>query len=357
MIMKCIAWIATLVAVVALIGGTNVLFLYSCSLHKETGNVPNVNCSHEYLYADDSCFLGKPLSLTLADSILAISDSRTDKLLHLLNVKTGQYVGQFISRGQGPNEFRSIATLQKVSGDTLFLHDLNKRECAFFVIPKSNADDIHWLSTFSCRDTPHNSLLPLSNGVYVASGIYEEGRFCLLTDSGRTKKFVGVYPSRDKEEENVPDLVKSQAYAGNITVSPFKDKFVFSTSQADMLSFYMFKNGGIQLIKEVQKSFPEYNYGKDMQQYMGISRHNPIAYLGACATGRFVYLLYSGKSYDEYKLKAFESNQIHVYNWNGEKVKNLVLDVDVNDIVVSEDDKIMYATANLPNPVVVKIEL
>ena len=90
---------------------------------------------------------------------------------------------------------------------------------------------------------------------------------------------------------------------------------------------------------------------------MGVKRSNPINYLNVCATENFVYLLYSGKSYEKDRLKAFVSNKIHVYDWNGEKVKSLALDVDVNEIVVSENDRTMYAIANLPNPVVVKIEL
>ena len=333
------------------------LFLFFCSCSSKEENVQVINCTHKKLEGYEDYVLGKPVNMALMDSILAISDSQTNPMLHLLNIETGSYMGQYISRGQGPDEFRNIGTLERFSGDTLFLHDLNKRLCAFFLLPKSNENDVCWLSKFPCRDFPHNTLLPLKDGAYIASGIYQEGKFCLMTDSGTTKKFLGVYPSRDKEEEDVPNPIKSQAYMGKIAVSPLKDRFVSFGYQADMLSFYKYEKGEILLVKEIQNSFPDYDYGKDIKEYMGVKRSNPINYLNACATENFVYLLYSGKSYEKDKLKAFMSNKIYVYNWNGEKVKTLSLDVEVNEMVVSENDRTMYAIANLPNPMVVKIEL
>ena len=333
------------------------LFFFLCSCSSEKENLLVQKCTHEKIQGYDSYILGRPVCMALADSILTISDSQISPMLHLLNIKTGRYVGRFISRGQGPNEFRDIATLEKFAGDTLFFHDLNKRVCAYFILPKSNGDDVCLLSAFSCRDVPHNTLLPLNNGAYIATGIYEDGRYCLLTDSGKMKRFIGTYPSRDKEEKVVSNLVKSQAYMGSISVSPSKDRFVSCASQADLLSFYKYENGEIQLVKEIQNSFPDYEYGKDMKVYMGVKRSNPVTYLDVCSTEKFVYLLYSGKNYEKDQLKAFTSNKIHVYNWNGEKVKVLSLDVDVDKIVVSEDDGVMYSIANLPDPMVVSFRL
>lgn len=333
------------------------LFLFFCSCSSKEENVQVINCTHKKLGGYEEYVLGKPVSMALVDSILAISDLQTNPMLHLLNIETGSYMGQFISRGQGPDEFRSIGTLERFSGDTLFLHDLNKRLCAYFLLPKSKENDVCWLSKFPCRDLPHNTLLPLKDGAYIASGIYQDGKFCLMTDSGKTKRFSGVYPSRDKEEKDVPNLIKSQAYMGKIAVSPLKDRFVSCGYQADILSFYKYENGEIQLVKEIQNSFPDYDYGKDIKEYMGVKRSNPINYLNACATENFVYLLYSGKSYEKDRLKAFMSNKIYVYNWYGEKVKTFSLDVEVSEMVVSENDRTMYAIANLPNPMVVKIEL
>lgn len=334
-----------------------ILFFSSCSQNSNKNEGFVINCQHKILFDDDEYILGKPNSMALIDSVLIIVDSQTNPMLHLLNVKTGNPIGQFLSRGQGPDEYMKIGTLGRLNKDTLFFHDLNKRVCCFLVLPKKENGEIQIIEAFKCAETAHNTLVPLTDASYIASGIYQEGRFCLLTDSGRTKKFWGTYPSRDDMEESVSNLIKSQAYMGQLSSSPANDKFVFHATAADMLSFYKYENKEIRLIKDIQRSLPDYKYGKDINEFLGTSRKKPITYLSVCTTEKFVYLLYSGKTYMENQLKAFESNEIHVYDWNGERVKMLSLDIDIKEMVVSDDDSIMYAVADLPNPTVVKFKL
>ena len=334
-----------------------IFLLSSCCQNSNKNDVWVVNCQHKILFDDDEYILGKPNSMTLIDSVLIIADSQTNPMLHLLNVKTGKPIGQFLSRGQGPDEYMKIGTLGRLNKDTLFFHDLNKRVCCFLILPKEENGEIQVIEAFKCTETAHNTLVPLTDASYIASGIYQEGRFCLLTDSGKTKTFWGTYPSRDDAEKSVSNLIKSQAYMGQMSSSPANDKFVFHAMAADMLSFYEYKNGEICILKEIQRSLPDYGYGKNIEKFLGTSRKSPFTYLCACTTKQFVYLLYSGKTYHDDGLNAFKSNQIHVYNWQGEKIKILYLDVDIKEMSVSDDDSLMYAITDLPNPTVVSFEL
>ena len=128
-------------------------------------------------------------------------------------------------------------------------------------------------------------------------------------------------------------------------------------NNADMLSFYSYENGNVRLIKEMLNSFPDYKYDKENQRYLGVSRHNPDAYLWGCGTDEYIYLLYSGKNYADDGEKTFVSSQIEVYNWEGEKVKTLMLDIPIQGMVVSEDDSTMYAIALNPEPQIVAFDL
>lgn len=334
-----------------------VFLLSSCCQNSDKDNGLIIDCQHKMLFDDDEYMLGKPNCIALVDSILVIADSQTNPMLHLLNIKTGKPIGQYLSRGQGPDEYMAIGTLGRLNKNTLFFHDLNKRVFCYLVFPKTENGKIQIVEAFKCTEEAHNTMIPLTDASYMASGIYQKGRFCLLTDSGKTKDFWGTYPSRDEREKSVSNFIKSQAYMGQLSSSPANDKFVFHAAAADMLSFYKYENKEIRLIKDIQRSFPDYKYGKDIDEFLGTSRKKPITYLSACTTEQFVYLLYSGKTYMENQLKAFESNEIHVYDWNGERVKTLSLDIDIKEMVVSDDDSIMYAIADLPNPAVVKFKL
>ena len=87
------------------------------------------------------------------------------------------------------------------------------------------------------------------------------------------------------------------------------------------------------------------------------SLNNPFTYIWGCGTGKYVYLLYSGKSFDEAGRFAHQSSQIEVYNWEGEKVKTLLLDIPIQGMVVSEDDKTVYAISMNPEPQIVAFDL
>ena len=80
-------------------------------------------------------------------------------------------------------------------------------------------------------------------------------------------------------------------------------------------------------------------------------------HLKACATDEYVYTLYSGRNYKDDKDRAFQSNLIHVYDWEGKLVKKLQLDIDIQQMAVSKDNRKIYAIADLPDPVLVVFEL
>ena len=69
-----------------------------------------------------------------------------------------------------------------------------------------------------------------------------------------------------------------------------------------------------------------------------------------------MYTLYSGRSLKEHGLKCFQSNLIHVYDWEGKLVKKLQLDIDVKQMAVTKDNRKIYAIADLPDPVLVVFE-
>ena len=65
---------------------------------------------------------------------------------------------------------------------------------------------------------------PMANGKFIAPGIYEKYRYCVLDSNGQVHSTLGEWPYRDKDEKTVSGIVRSQAYMFGIASSPSKTK-------------------------------------------------------------------------------------------------------------------------------------
>ena len=326
--------------------------LFACTSQGKQEKHQTISYKHRVLVHSDSCILGKPFLIALSDSILTVVDQNNEKMLYMFNTTSGKSLGGYVKRGQGPDEYYSISQLGKWK-DGLFFYDVNKRVVAEIGFK----DSIQIKPKFNLGKDVHFSLAPLDNDVFIASGFYQDGRFCILKDSGTKQEYFMDYPSRDEAEKKVTNQIKFQAYSGKLVVHPSGNQFMFCTGMADMLSFYTYDNDKIFLTKEINKTFPDYKYDNENKRFTGFSAHSDEVYLYACGTEKNVYLLYSGKSYAEAGDRAFLSSRIDVYNWKGEKVKTLMLDIPIQGMVVSEDDSTMYAIAFNPEPQIVAFDL
>ena len=75
-------------------------------------------------------------------------------------------------------------------------------------------------------------------------------------------------------------------------------------------------------------------------------------YRAVKSTNNFIYALYVGKtnqdlSYDWNDLAAFgnHSNEIHVFSWEGEPVKRILLDRAIFSFDVTHDDRTLIASS------------
>lgn len=326
--------------------------LSACSTENKQVHIEAIPCSHRVLVHSESCILGNPFLIALSDSILTVVDQNNEKMLYMFDATSGKSLGGYVKRGQGPDEYYSISQLGNWK-DGLFFYDINKRVVAEIGFK----DSIQIIPKFNLGKDVHFSFASLDNDVFIASGFYQDGRFCILKDSGTKQEYFMDYPSRDEAEKKVTNQIKFQAYSGKLVVHPSGNQFMFCTGMADMLSFYTYDNDKILLTKEINKTFPDYKYDNENKRFTGFSAHSDEVYLYACGTEKNVYLLYSGKSYAEAGERAFLSSRIDVYNWEGEKVKTLMLDIPIKSMVVSEDDKTVYAISMNPEPQIVTFNL
>ena len=337
-----------------LLGGILILLLLSCrSSNQETIRVENIIC--QPIICEDNYIIGGPREMALSDSILTVMDAKSDSMLLFFNVKSGKYLGKAGIRGQGPSEFTVLSSLESHGGGSFSFYDINKK--TFYYTNSVMGDGVQFIPAFRVDSGLPLEVHPMANGKFIAPGIYEEYRYCVLDSSGQVHNTFGEWPYRDEDEKKVSGIVRSQAYMFGIAPSPSKTKFIASLLSADILSFYQLENDSVHLLKETILTYPDYEYRNSPTVYSGASKDSPINYLCATCSENYVYVLYSGKNFRQDALASFSGNVIYVYTWNGNKIAMLKSDKMLGKICLAEDGKTMYAIAYDLDPILVQFPL
>ena len=266
--------------------------------------------------------MGTPNNLAIFDSVLAVKDAKMDSLVHLVDLRSNRYIGKQCPRGQGPNEFNLIMSMEaEKDGKSLLLYDPNP--CALYRLARGSEGSIGLQRVYKnekMQEDMHWNIYPISGNRHLATGLYGEHQFCLLDSLGNIVDKFGEYPYRDEEERGLSGIIKSQVYQGDVTIAPSGKRFLSCTLCGDLISIYEYNEatGHFQPKKNMYTTFPEYKYQGD--NYFGVSRECPLTHLDATSTDDYIYLLYSGKTTQDVGLTAFYGNRIFVLNWEGEKV-------------------------------------
>lgn len=218
-----------------LLGGILIFLLLSCrSSNQETIRVENIIC--QPIICEDNYIIGGPREMALSDSILTVMDAKSDSMLLFFNVKSGKYLGKAGIRGQGPSEFTVLSSLESHNESSFSFYDINRK--TFYYTNSTTAGTVRFTPAFRIDSGLPLEVHPMANGKFIAPGIYEKYRYCVLDSNGQVHSTFGEWPYRDEDEKNVSGIVRSQAYMFGIASSPSKTKFVAYLMSADMLSFF-----------------------------------------------------------------------------------------------------------------------
>jgi len=264
---------------------------------------------------------------------------------------------RFGNRGQGPDEFLHPSSLQCTSDTTIGIYDLfTKRfdEIRFplerYEVKKTN-NVLFESRTFR--------IIKTNNNQYLGIGAYEESMFTLYDSLGRKINSFFEYPYKNKEEGKIKNHLRAMAYQGCLISNPSMTKCVYACSKGDILHFYTIQKDNIEVIKRIEKIYPQYITEEENGGFGApMSKDNMVGYIHAYATDKYVYLLFSGKTINDYFSlnKREDGDNLFVYNWDGEVVKQFKLDIACQYFCVHHDTK-MIAIAEYPEPCLVSFDL
>ncbi len=329
------------------------IILIGCNPNKKIGN--GILITHQKVDIQND-FIGKSGPIVFVDNKIIGIDYMLDSCFFYIDTKSDSLF-RFGIRGQGPKEFIYPYTLQTIDEHHFCTYDLNSRAVIQFEVNGHiNMQEKRIVSknvmSFDYKKIDQNS--------YLGFGPYKEGMFVISDSLGRVKESFFEYPYKDKDEKSIKNYLRSMAYQGIVNFNPAGNKFVYTPTWADIIHLYKISNDSIEVITKIENTYPIYKVEESNGGFAAPLRRSNIAnYISSAVTNNYIYLLYSGSKLEDYikTKKEFQGNTVYVYDWTGEKINTLTLDIPCKSICVSLNDKTLWAIAENPEPELVQFEI
>lgn len=297
-------------------------------------------------------FFTNIIRLSYVDDILIISDQDPDYNMKILNLETG-YLRKFGRKGRGPNEMQRNMSFFSVDylSNKLYVSDLP----FFYVYSVQNLKS-------NISDDPISKInVPNDRSSSFLSSTYLKGKIVGNTYGHpfevfniKTKSNIGKF-----EYKNGDALVNQS----NFFSHPFEDKVVSLGVFSDNLCVYTINGNTIQ---QKEQPWDQENskvktktVGKEKKKTY--AQHSKLGFLDGTTSGKYIFTLYSGKSYSDSEsfFQASTTNLIYVFNWDAKPIKKYKLDVNVRSISYDNKNSILYASCydDFGIPYIVKFDL
>lgn len=298
------------------------------------------------LLTDD--LLLSPENLLVTDSLLIICNRNDSLYLEAFRLPTCQNIGRFLSKGNGPEEFIYLGTMQRaIDNRSFFVSDFGSQKLFYY---KEENILQGCMMPFPVNLQDRNKEIEgalfthywwSAEGI-IAQNITEKGRICLITPDSLF--FGGDYPSPEKVDKRLEEdpIAHTRLYQSSATLSPDGRQIALACSSADMIDVYSLSDKGITTEWSCWQTYPnEIVVMPNGNQYLaGLSMRSIYHYLNICASDRFIFALYSGKKLGDPTYMT--GNCIRVVNWDRSWSKELETSDSLRAISVSADGNTLY---------------
>lgn len=327
-----------------------IILLFSCkenkvknktidSLKKQyylTGNKLNIN-------PDKLNSTGK-LILFEKENCIIKENNRGEYMLEKIYYKKDslEYLAKI---GNGPNEYLQARLIGKTEEHTYDIIDIKTNKVITYNLSDSIIKSIK-LEKFTL------DAISTKDG-YIGTGCFEEvdknehSRFSIFNSSGEFVKSFGKFPD---DGNNSPKSSKLLAYQGRYTYNSLFNRFAYISRAGIIFEIYQLDKENPTLLKyyhEISPSYLNNNRGNKIQATH--KKDQFFGYTDIYSTNKYIYALFSGKKPNEHKKEGIEgaekSKEIHVFNWNGEKICSYNTDIELLNIAVSSNEKKLIAIA------------
>lgn len=272
-----------------------------------------------------------PRALFLLDDKLIVFNEKTDTLFQMFSIPELQYLNQFGTKGEGPEEFNLPST-----------QAINSNKNSFTLIDCNQLKTIKIEGTKGCVTSikmPHdfqyfNGLIQLKDSLFCCSAGFEsEHELMFLYPNGKYKEY-GEFPEEVGNRFPTP-LMRNQAYNSLRVAHPDGKRFALFYQHIRRFRIYTSEEK-LETDNVLNISPGEIKPDTDSEKcYI-----HPIALY---ATNRYIYSLNLDMTPQEIGERKKMPN-IQVFNWKGKPIKQYQLDCYISSFTVDEPNGMIYGT-------------
>jgi hypothetical protein len=339
-----------------------VIFLFSCTQKsdflKGFSGMKAVERKGEIVLNPETFGILKPWQLFFMDSLFVIKDIGSEHILHVIDPGSGKAV-HGIRKGNGPNEIVSLGSIEAKNGK-IYIYDI-ARKIIYRMNPQSSISDsvMHYEEYLRLSTEYRPFLLNVTGRGILATGLFEEGVFMYMNPESGESHFSVDYP----EFENTAHLEKMEKAAlylsKQVTVKPDETGLACAYSDVGVISFCRLEKHTVSEYRKIIYFGSEFMTGNHPGQPAVVyKKGNKTAFCSIASTDKYVYVTYSGRSFETHKNEAVhECEYLLVYDWEGNPVKYYHLDIPLFDFSLDAAGHVIYGISLQPEGVIVKYSL
>lgn len=330
------------------------LYLYGCmNPAQDKTVVPEVRLVGKELLTD-SLYMGKYLMHLIGDEMIMPSYLR-DSVMYVGKIKGDSLitVSGFLTCGMGPNEISSSFSVARCCFDSVltFLDCNGGRMNFVYNIPvdeDGRKDKSQWKRYTFEKVVKYRSVFPAlvslsDTTLLLGAGTYDEP-YILSIVNLKTQEITPVDFWPDGDGVECSNLVRQSVYMDNARLYKNGDKILYSCGNAHYA--FLFELNGTKIVnqKMLFDIYPKYKMHDDGRNYNYVS--GQCSALRFFITQQFIYVCVL--NYDRLKKEPYKGypyafgDEVWVFDWEGNRIKNYVTDTPFEFFVVDANDEVMY---------------
>lgn len=322
------------------------LLLVGCSESQKRVSFSESTTAKSTIFTE--AIISIPMDIKKRGDILYVSDFNGDSLLYCYSLSKERFVNKMLPQGQGPGEFLSPVEFF-ISNSSVFIHNRWHFTAQNYTF---NANDFSIRPQGELINLPMNfdRIYPLSESRFVASGVFDDCRFLILDNKGNVISKCGSFPNYQSEEEAVPNTAKAMFHQSQFSYHTARKRLACATS--NVLELWDYVPDTLTLHKRMLLA-PYHYLFESTPDGVYAESDNPDAELGArgiAVSDKYVYVLYNPNTHRMHEEhKETQKSEIWVFNWEGEPVRKILIDTQVQCFCVDETDTTFYCVMAAPD--------
>lgn len=335
--------------------------LYSCTENKQTDPFKSFETietlkGEKYLDLEEFGVL-KPRNLIYWDKKFIVRNTNHKNLLSIIDIQSSKVVHAF-QKGEGPGEIVSVGSIECQSGQ-IYLYDIARKILYQMDIESGLTDTIPSYNEYTRLQTIDRPfLVNKTDKGLIATGLFEENVFMYIRSGSENSEFFVDYPEFEITED-MTHMENATLFLGaRVSVKPDQNKLACFFPEVGAAFLCDIKADKIEKYKQLIYHAPKVkNPRTESLPVIVYEGDNKVAFCDIISTNEHIYVLYSGRSFNSHKEKAYECEHLFVYDWNGNPVKRFHLDIPLCSFCLDSVNNIIYGVAMQPEGIIVKYRI